>query len=134
MSQELSVRRGFLSKLLGAGAVAAGATALHAQPAPQIATPNSGGLAGISHARSGRRKRVSSYDKTGGNNDRIRVNAGETATLAEIDGAGSVRHIWMTIADNEPNYLRRLVLRAYWDGESRPSIESPIGDFFGVGH
>jgi len=134
MPNEPSVRRGFLSKLLGASAVAAGANALRAQPAPQIATPNSGGLAGISHARPGRRKRASSYDKTGGNNDRIRVNAGETATLAGIDGAGCVRHIWMTIADNEPNYLRRLVLRAYWDGESRPSIESPVGDFFGVGH
>jgi hypothetical protein len=120
--------------MLGGGAVVAGAGLLHAQSTSSSLIANSGGLAGISRARTGRRKRISSYDKTGGNNDRIRVNAGQTATLAEIEGAGCVRHIWMTIADAEPDYLRRLVLRAYWDSESQPSVESPLGDFFGVGH
>jgi len=54
--------------------------------------------------------------------------------MADLRGAGCVRHIWVTIASNEPDYLRKLVFRAYWDGESAPSIESPVGDFFGVGH
>ena len=134
MEQDQPVRRGFLSKLLGAGAVAAAAGAAQAQAPTLASRANAGGLYGLSQARAGRRKRISSFDRTGGNNDRIKVNAGQTATIAEIDGAGSIRHIWMTIADNEPDYLRRLVLRMYWDGESQPSVESPIGDFFGVGH
>ena len=25
------------------------------------------------------------------------------------------------------------MLRIYWDGESTPSVETPIGDFFGLG-
>ncbi|MEO8026153.1 MAG: glycoside hydrolase family 172 protein [Bryobacteraceae bacterium] len=134
MEHDHPVRRGFLSNLFGAGVGVAGAGVLRAQ-GPAVARPaNPGGLAGLSQARSGRRKRISSSDKTGRNDDRIRVKAGGTATLAEIDGAGSIRHIWMTIADGEPDYLRRLVLRAYWDGESQPSVESPLGDFFGVGH
>ena len=133
MEDRNTVRRGFLSQIFGLGAAAAGTGMLSAQAVPE-STPGSGGLAGLPRARGGRRKRASSHDRSGGNNDRIRVNAGETATLAEIDGAGCVRHIWMTFADAEPNYLRRLVLRAYWDGETQPSIESPIGDFFGVGH
>ena len=29
---------------------------------------------------------------------------------------------------------RRLVLRMYWDGEETPSVVSPIGNFFGLGH
>jgi hypothetical protein len=59
--------------------------------------------------------------------------AGETLTLAEIEGPGVIRHIWITLPDTTPAgafVLRDLVLRAYWDGESTPSIEVPVGDFF----
>ncbi len=59
---------------------------------------------------------------------------GAAAPLADLKGAGCVRHIWLTVRSDEPDYLRRIVLRASWDGESSPSIESPVGDFFGVGH
>ena len=55
------------------------------------------------------------------------VGAGETLTLAEIQGPGEIQHIWLTI---DPTWWRRLVLRAYWDGEDKPSIEVPLGDFF----
>ncbi len=55
------------------------------------------------------------------------------AVLAEIAGPAAVHHIWVTIAA-EPFYGRKIVLRAYWDGEKSPSVEAPIGDFFGVGH
>ncbi len=48
-------------------------------------------------------------------------------TLAEIEGPGAIQHIWMTTF---PANWRRLVLRAYWDGEANPSIEVPYGDFF----
>ncbi len=57
----------------------------------------------------------------------IHVPAGSTVTLAEIDGPGAIQHIWMTVA---PRWWRSLVLRFYWDGESTPSIEVPLGDFF----
>ncbi len=76
---------------------------------------------------------ASSYDHTGGNADAIRIKAGETATLADIAGPGSIRHIWVTINSPSPYHLRELVLRMYWDGNPEPSVEVPIGDFFGTG-
>ena len=78
-------------------------------------------------------KRVSSFDRTGGNRDALTIKPGETAVLAELTGPGAIHHIWVTISA-EPFYGRKLVLRMYWDGESAPSVEAPIGDFFGVGH
>jgi hypothetical protein len=78
-------------------------------------------------------KRVSSYDRTGGNKDSLTIEPGATAVLAELKGPGAVHHIWVTIAA-EAFYARKIVLRIYWDGEAAPSVEAPIGDFFGVGH
>jgi hypothetical protein len=78
--------------------------------------------------------RVSSYDRTGGNRDWIDVEPGERRTLAEIDGPGLVRHLWMTMGLPQDDYLRRVILRMYWDGSDEPSVECPIGDFFGLGH
>ncbi len=48
-------------------------------------------------------------------------------------GPGLVTHVWVTIASDDPNHLKALVLRMYWDGEATPSVEAPIGDFFGLG-
>ncbi|MCK4703712.1 DUF2961 domain-containing protein, partial [Candidatus Bathyarchaeota archaeon] len=93
-----------------------------------------GGLPDLPRLRNHKRKRFSSYDRTGGNRDYIVVDPGETATLAEMEGPGCVKHIWVTIRTDEEWYLRKLVLRAYWDGEENPSVEAPIGDFFGIGH
>ena len=93
-----------------------------------------GGLPGLPRLRSHRRKRVSSYDRTGGNRDFIVIPAGESTVLAEMEGAGCVNHIWATIRSSEKWYLRKLVLRAYWDCEKEPSVEAPVGDFFGIGH
>lgn len=78
-------------------------------------------------------KRISSYDRTGGNNDRLSIEPGKTAVLAEIKGPAAIHHIWVTISA-EPFYGRKIILRMYWDGEESPSVEVPIGDFFGVGH
>jgi hypothetical protein len=77
--------------------------------------------------------RISSYDRTGGNRDALPIEPGATAVLADIQGSGAIHHIWVTIAA-EPFYGRKLILRMYWDGEKNPSVEAPIGDFFGVGH
>ncbi|KRE69462.1 glycoside hydrolase family 172 protein [Paenibacillus sp. Soil750] len=77
--------------------------------------------------------RVSSYDRSGGNDDYIKIKPGETAVLAEMHNAGIIKHIWITINAKDPMYNRNLILRMYWDGESEPSVQSPIGDFFGQG-
>ena len=88
------------------------------------------GLANLSDAVS---RRASSADRSGGNADWVEVKAKSTVTLADINGAGSIRHIWFTINSPSPFHLRELVLRMYWDGETEPSVEVPIGDFFGTG-
>ncbi|MCD6479300.1 DUF2961 domain-containing protein [Candidatus Bathyarchaeota archaeon] len=81
-----------------------------------------------------RRRKISSHDPTGGNRDYVRVPKGETYALAEIEGAGCIRHIWVTIRCEDRWHPRKIVLRMYWDGEREPSVEAPIGDFFGLGH
>ena len=91
-------------------------------------------LSDLARLRDARRRRASSYDTTGGNNDRWLLDPGETRTLAQIEGAGSVRHIWMTLMSREDAYPRRSVLRMYWDGAETPCVEAPTGDFFGIGH
>lgn len=78
-------------------------------------------------------KRISSFDRSGGNRDAVLVKPGETAVLAEIKGPAAIHHIWVTI-NAESFYGRKIILRMYWDEENFPSVETPIGDFFGVGH
>ncbi len=80
-----------------------------------------------------RSRRISSYDRAGGNADFIRIEPGATVVIAEIKGPAAIHHLWMTVAA-EAFYGRKIVLRAFWDGEEAPSIEAPLGDFFGVGH
>jgi hypothetical protein len=77
-------------------------------------------------------KRVSSYDKSGGNADAIPIAAGATATILDVAGPGMITHIWFTIASPEDLHLKRLVMRIYWDDEATPSVEAPVGDFFGL--
>ena len=99
-------------------------------------------LRDLPRLRDTRRRRVSSYDTTGGNEDRVTLQPGETVEIANISGAGNINHIWMTTAPAAPMdpgtpdnaYLRKLVLRAYWDGNEHPSVLVPLGDFFGCGH
>ena len=80
-----------------------------------------------------RTQRISSFDRSGGNGDNIQIKAGETKAIAEIAGAGIIKHIWITIACDDPMLRRNALLRMYWDGETNPSVEAPIGDFFGQG-
>src|SRR3954467_12848329 len=91
-------------------------------------------LAGLPMLRAATSRRASSWDRTGGNDDRLHIAPGQEAVLADISGAGVIRHLWVTIACDEPDFLRKGVLRAWWDGETEPSIAVPVGDFFGVGH
>ena len=59
----------------------------------------------------------------------VRIKSGETLTLAEIEGPGAIQHIWMT----PTGVWRFSILRIYWDDETTPSVECPVGDFFGMG-
>lgn len=77
--------------------------------------------------------RFSSYDRTGGNADSRAVPAGETLTLVDTTGPGVISHVWMTIASADPDHLKNLILRMWWDGEETPSVEAPVGAFFGLG-
>jgi len=62
-------------------------------------------------------------------NPYVRIQPGETFTMAEIDGPGAIQHIWMTPTGN----WRFSIIRIYWDNETEPSVECPVGDFFGMG-
>jgi len=82
-------------------------------------------------------RRAASWDRTGGNVDCLTAFApGETAVLLETSGPGKVTHIWITMMEFpcHATPLRDIVLRMYWDGAVVPSVEVPIGDFFGEGH
>jgi hypothetical protein len=59
----------------------------------------------------------------------IRIAPGETFTIADIEGPGAIQHIWMTPSGN----WRFTIMRIYWDDEKEPSVECPVGDFFGMG-
>lgn len=99
-------------------------------------------LRDLPRLRSARRGRSSSWDRSGGNDDRVTVEPGQTVRLAEVNGPGAITHIWCTVAvENgdgpwavETDYLRRLVLKITWDHADHPSVLVPLGDFFGVGH
>ena len=78
-------------------------------------------------------RRSSSYDREGGNRDAVDINPGETVTVLDTAGPGVISHLWFTISSIDPHHLKTQVLRAYWDGEETPSVEAPIGDFFGLG-
>ncbi|MCL2811735.1 MAG: DUF2961 domain-containing protein [Clostridia bacterium] len=93
-------------------------------------------LSNLHLRRHTKRLRASSYDTTGGNKDHWVIAPGETRVLADLTGPGCVNHIWFTLMNtqNEPHFLRKVMLRAYWDKETLPSLEVPVGDFFGMGH
>jgi len=78
-------------------------------------------------------KRAGSWDRTGANDDSRPIAPGETLTVLEDSGPGVITHVWFTIASGEKYHLKKLVLRIYWDDELTPSVEAPIGDFFGLG-
>src|SRR5205807_9827772 len=77
-------------------------------------------------------QRASSTDPTGANADFRSVAPGTTLTVLDVDGPGTISHIWLTIADSEPDHLKRIVLRIYWDQEQSPSVDAPIGAYVGL--
>ncbi|HEY3284479.1 MAG TPA: glycoside hydrolase family 172 protein, partial [Armatimonadota bacterium] len=106
------------------------ATAQGANPAAGMGSP----LAGLALPHAGVTRHEGSWDRSGGNGDARGVRPGETLTLLDYKGAGVIRRFWVTIAPRaEKSIHSHAILRMYWDGETTPSVEAPIGDFFGVG-
>ena len=62
------------------------------------------------------------------------VKPGQVVTLLDVEGCGTVRHIWLTFPPYHPDLYRGLVIRMYWDDQEQPSVEAPVGDFFGIAH
>ena len=78
------------------------------------------GIAAHAASELGRGWKVSPY---------LFIEPGQEYTLAEVEGEGAIQHIWMTPTGN----FRQSIIRFYWDGETQPSVEVPVGDFFAAG-
>jgi hypothetical protein len=75
-----------------------------------------------------------SWDRDHKNNDSRPLKPGETLTIFEHKGAGTVHRFWVTINPRQDvEILSQVILRMYWDDDTYPSVECPIGAFFGVG-
>jgi len=127
LMQSLFLSPGALTALaLMSGAVSAGAE----PAAPGLADPFR-----LTEPKAFKARRSSSNNPDwSSNDDSKRPIPGETIVLADMSGPGVVTHLWVTIADNEYGWPRLLRLRIYYDGSPTPSVDSPIGDFFAVGH
>ncbi len=93
-------------------------------------------LSSLPLAKTYTQERITSSDLTGGNDDGDRAHPimpGETRVIGHAAGPGIITHMWFTIDSPEQYHLKKLVLRVYWDDDPLPAIESPIGDFFGLG-
>ena len=130
-------RRRFITQTLAGGlglaAFSRSPRALAAERPPlSLFLGSEGGIPAYARAQGYRSLKQSSHDVTGGNADAWPIKGGETREVFNATGAGVISHIWFTIAAQSVFHLKELVLRGYWDGEARPSVETPVGDFFGL--
>lgn len=84
--------------------------------------------------RGARSLRASSFDRSGANRDFVQIGPGETFTLLEHDGPGCLTHLYCALVLPDVRDYRHAILRCYWDGSPDPSVEVPLGDFFGIAH
>jgi hypothetical protein len=107
--------------------------AVFAEPGPAFvptlpAEPD-GPMALLSRPKGFSAARASSFARGGGNRDTIDLPlGGREVTLADLQGPGAITHIWTTFRGGG----RDIILRFYWEGSGHPSVEAPIGDFFGA--
>jgi hypothetical protein len=123
-------RRGFVRRLAGLTGFASLSAAAQQSATTSGADPTL--LPRYARAQNYKSLKQSSFDRTGGNSDRWPIAPGATQELFRSDGPGVITHIWFTIAAQSANHLKEIVIRAYWDGNSKPSVEVPVGDFFGL--
>lgn len=128
MPESTAPRRGVLRSLAGL----AGATAAAQAQTPGQAPGDFRYLPDYARAQNYQSLKQSSYDRTGGNSDRWPIKPGETLEIFQSAGPGVITHIWFTIAAASMNHLKEVVIRMYWDGNAKPSVEVPVGDFFGL--
>jgi len=129
MSGSPSGRRGFFKRAM----VLAGVSG--AAPATVRAQARGAGfdfLPRYARAQNYKSLKQSSHDRTGGNADRWQIKPGATQELFNSPGPGVITHIWFTISAQSRMHLKELVLRAYWEGNPKPSVDAPVGDFFGL--
>jgi hypothetical protein len=134
MSEDSLVRRNFLGRLAMLGGAAVGGAAVAAQ-GQSMSMHMEGGMYRLPEyalAQDYTSLKQSSYDRTGGNGDSWPVAAGATKEVFNATGPGVITHIWFTIAADSSHHLKEIVLRMYWDGNDKPSVETPVGDFFGL--
>jgi hypothetical protein len=130
MANRSEDRRGFLRGLTAAsGLVAAAAVPGRAQTGTDR---EHGSLPDYARAQQYKSLKQSSFDTTGGNRDYWPIAGGATREVFNATGSGVITHIWFTIAARSDHHLKEIVLRGYWDGNDKPSVEAPIGDFFGL--
>ena len=87
----------------------------------------------LSRLRNAVRRRESSYDRSGGNDDFVRIEPGQRHLVGRLKGPGVIRHCWMTLLGKDPNLLRTAALKIFWDDSEQASVDVPLGDFFGLG-
>ena len=116
----------------GLNAVAEAASKSTASPTVPPAPPRSYHLE-LTQVRDEKTRRSSSWDRHGGDADFVHLPAGQTITILDTEGPGVISHLWFTLETSDPDHLKTHVLRAFWDGENTPSVEVPLGDFFGLG-
>ena len=114
-------------------AILAGFASQAQQKAPPQPVRPDGLLDRLFELKDSKTARISSADKTGGNVDWITIAPGEAKVLAEFSGVGVIRRFYVAPLASDRMRFRKLILRMYWDGEKEPSIEVPLGDFFGSG-
>lgn len=61
------------------------------------------------------------------------IQPGQNKVLLDISGAGTIQRMWLTLSDRSPQMLRSMKIEMYWDGETKPAVSIPIGDFFSIG-
>jgi hypothetical protein len=131
MNQD-SKRRNFLRYFAGLAAIGAKPASARQTAPPSTSATSVPVLPAYARAQEHRSLKQSSYDRTGGNRDSWRIEPGKTFDVFDAQGPGVITHIWFTIAAQSGDHLKELVLRIYWDGNDRPSVEVPVGDFFGL--
>jgi len=125
-------RRGFLQRLLAVTGMAAAAPASASAQGGRRGQGDFHFLPKYARAQEYKSLKQSSYDRTGGNADRFQIQPGGVQELFNDSGPGVITHIWFTISAQGMHHLKELVLRMYWDGAAKPSVEVPVGDFFGL--
>ena len=135
-SRNQTARRSFLRRLMAvSGASVAAPVVGMSAYAPMQNRGASGGtsfLPKYARAQDYSSLKQSSYDRTGGNADHFQIRGGGELELFNSAGPGIITHIWFTIAAQSANHLKEIVLRMYWDGNAKPSVQVPVGDFFGL--